>query len=91
MKGFYQMPRATFINEVHSFHNCFMAAMQERVEAVKKIDWKSKSIRVDLVALERDHADACKRLQKALNEEISTTAIDNAMAFLKQAGNNDGL
>ena len=81
-RRFSHIPRRIFLKEVYSFHDRLMTAMQQRVEAALEIDWKSRSVELDLYALWEEQAERRQWLSRYLNEKIPSSDIEDAVRVL---------
>ena len=86
-QGIYRMPVGVFMEEVHSFHERLMNAMEARVAAIlenKGID----SVDIDLIRLASEHEERKQWLGNALARPRSSQELEVALRILSE--NNFG-
>ena len=88
--GTYSLPVEEFIKEVHSFDRRLIAAMNERVQSVRR-HWNRPEIRIDTEALLAEQEERSQWLNEALERMSNTEPPDwnkviDAISFFERAG-----
>jgi hypothetical protein len=80
-RGVHRMRAADFLQEVHSFHDRLMQAMEARVAEIIS-NWRNPSIHIDLKHLAQEQKDRKTWLDRALAKPRSSPELETAIKLL---------